>query len=481
MLSNLEAAAEGAPSPPRFLLLFWPSGVVKSSFVPATSGFDYEVTPSLKPIIDAGLRNDTIVVFGPGDRFQSQGGGEESGVVMRTTGVAVPGTRANGGEADDGIAAGPSMEQILLKHVPALSAPGGRGTVSAIGDGRAASQEISVRCLSYDYATRTIEAALGGSLVENIPRLPELKPAALYASVFAAYIPGSGGSAEALKALQLRKSVLDYSLGELGRLRTLAPGSQREKIDLHEDAIRKLEQQLSDAIDMGPQGACQLPAAPDPTLAASWESKYLITEVVTDVDEGAVLEKVCDAHLSVIRAAFQCDLLRVATFQYASATDWTAFKGLMPGDDEKCYRHFSMLHREPREVPGSATTEFMANVNAWYNAQAAKLIQSLKATTDTFGNSLLDTTIAPFVTEMSGIEHGRSPLAALIFGGKALGMQGGQFQNLEKERRSFNDFWLSVAQAYLAADPKQLLAEELFVKGDAYLQGPIPGLWKAPV
>jgi hypothetical protein len=65
LLSNLEASAEGAGSPPGFLMLFWPGGTIPALFRPQGTGRSY--TPS-----------------------------------------AI-------------LAGGPSFDQILLKHVPGLS------------------------------------------------------------------------------------------------------------------------------------------------------------------------------------------------------------------------------------------------------------------------------------------------------------------------------------------------------------------------
>ncbi|HEY3500053.1 MAG TPA: hypothetical protein VGK73_35430, partial [Polyangiaceae bacterium] len=116
----------------------------------------------------------------------------------------------------------------------------------------------------------------------------------------------------------------------------------------------------------------------------------------------------------------------------------------------------------------------------WYNTETAALIAELKNATDALGGNLLDHTIIPHVTEVAEPSHTRSPLPALIFGGKALGMQGGQFQNLSP-LKNHNCLWVSIAQAYfrtddpLAADGP--LAEDNFVKNGV---APIPGLWAPP-
>jgi hypothetical protein len=122
----------------------------------------------------------------------------------------------------------------------------------------------------------------------------------------------------------------------------------------------------------------------------------------------------------------------------------------------------------------------MVSANRWYNTETAALLAELKAATDTYGGNLLDHTIVPHVTEVAEASHTRSPLPALIFGGRALGMRGGQFQNFS-QNRNHNALWVSIAQAYLRSDDplnsESPLAADNFVKTNV---APIDGLWTAP-
>ena len=156
LLRNLEASAQGLASPPRLLVMFWPGGTIRYYFEPAGTGTDYTTSRILQPFEDAGLRDDLIVLYGLAARGIDAGcgGGAESGTVMAVTGTHVPGTRENGGEQDDGVAGGPSFDQIFLRNVPELQTRG-KGYANAICDNRVDSHEVSARCLSYSYATRT--------------------------------------------------------------------------------------------------------------------------------------------------------------------------------------------------------------------------------------------------------------------------------------------------------------------------------------
>lgn len=494
LLKNLEASAEGAGSPPRFLLLFWPCGTVPYLFKPTGSGRDYFTSSLLQPFDLAGLRDDCITLYGLTDpNERNGGGGHELGVVYRTTGARSPGTRASTAESDDSVAGGPSIDQILLKKAPYLARVG-VGPVNAIGDARTDSGEVSARCLSYGYDTRSIAAAfpVSTNITEHVPLLPEQAPAQLFAQLFSSFIPGGntpGNLSVAMRALQLRKSVLDYSLGELSRLETLVPASERPRIDAHAEAIRDAEKALSEQLATGLPPDCTLPDAPDSTLIAPGGAHNYYGSSVAEADESAKLALLGKLHLSVIRAAFQCDITRVATFQWTSSFDDVAFSGMYPSALDKAYRHHPLSHassgqldRRPQDPAQADIAEFLGNVHQWYNERTAEFLLSLKTTEDAFGNSLLDHTVVPFVTDVAAAGHTNRPLPALIFGGRALGMQGGQYQTFEASPRPFNDVWLSIVQAYFPdVSPLDALKGEPMLAMPSDFTGPIPGLWQRPV
>jgi hypothetical protein len=492
LLSNLEASAEGAPSPPRFLMVFWPGGTIPYLFRPTGTGRDYAPSGILKPFETAGLRAQVAVLYGLRDTLQSMGGGgSEGGVVLRTTCVASPGTRVNGGEPDDSVAGGPSIDQILSKWVPELAPRIAElGPLNVIGDARVDANEISTQCLSYSYEQRSIESYHpGGTITENVPLMPERSPLSLYTKWFGGMMPGGSSDANRLelaKALQLRKSVLDYSLGELDRLKALAPSSEREKIEIHAQAIRRVEDELSAVITKAP-GVCGVPQEPNEELQAPAGSKYYF-DSLAEADESAALLQIGKAHFNLIRAAFQCDLVRVATFQWCSAAAQCAFGGLYPGQPEAAYRQHPLSHtiggssfEKPSPISSwHAGEEFLANVHTWYNQHTAELLVDLENATDVFGGTLLDHTIVPLVTEIATPAHLRSPLPALVCGGRALGINGGQYIDMTSSPRPFADVWLTLLQAYLPdADLAQLLANETFMKQGENL-ALIGELWQRP-
>jgi hypothetical protein len=488
MLRNLEAAAQGTKPPARFVLAHWPLGTMRYRFVPSGAGSAYVASPIGQPFEAAGLRNDMTIFYGFSDTHLRcpSGGGAEAGTPFTTTACSAAGTRQNGGEHDDGVAGGPSFDQVFLKNVPDLKRPG-LGYVNSICDSRVDSNETSTQCLSYGYEARQIESAQpGGLITEYTPLMPQLSPAKQYAALFSSFMPGGPtpeNQQEALRALRLRKSVLDYALGELGKLKQVAPAAESAKIDIHAEAIRKLELQLAAG---EPGNACVLPPAPPDSLQgqtgnSSYQGPFS--------DDTQVHQAVAEAHMAIITAAFQCDLLRVATFQFAPATSHVGFKGMIPSDPSRVAAHQPMSHSSAiltgasqRDPAGLTATEldayeYMANVHTWYNQRMANWLLELKTTPDMLGGNLLDYTVIPFITERADGSSARSPKPAFLFGGSKLGLKHGTFQDFSKSARPQVDLYLTCAQALLGTtDPLGALSAERFVQFNPRA-ATIPELW----
>jgi hypothetical protein len=117
----------------------------------------------------------------------------------------------------------------------------------------------------------------------------------------------------------------------------------------------------------------------------------------------------------------------------------------------------------------------MTDVNKWYNQKTAEALIEFRSALDVFGGNLLDYTIVPYITETGDASHQRSNMAAVLFGGRALGMLGGQYQRLQAV--PYNSLWATVAQAFFQTDNPLATPElsgEVFVKTNV---APIPGLW----
>jgi hypothetical protein len=503
LLRNMEAAAAGSGPPPRFLMMNWPCGVMKYAFNPSNPGTSWTASSTfgqpgyiLEPFAAPELK--PISIFLQGFNMQGisgRGGAHEDGTPFATTGADSPGTRSNGGETDDGVAGGPSWDQILLKNVPGLSKKDESGTIigkgffNTICDKRIDSNETSTRCLSYGYTKVSIQSANpGGMIQENQPLLPEMSPLNAYNSLFMGVMGGGGGTNEdALRLLMQKKSVLDHSLRELARLSQLAPAAERVKIEAHATIIRQMEAELSDQIMNPPMvGACVLPDMPPSSLKGG-EGNAPYNSSGNNPDDSPTHEQVGMAHARILRAAFACDLIRVGTFEWSPGTNHVSFKGCNPEEPDRTYMHHPLSHQKldtnfmsgPKPSATVNVWNAMVGVQRWYFEKTANFLKEWVATIDPLdpaGGSLMDRTIVAMITEVGNPSHDRNGAGAGIIGGKKLGMIGGQFKTVSG---SHNQLWASIAQAYVGQAGVAPLMMDTYPNADNR-QSPIAGLWAAP-
>jgi hypothetical protein len=257
--------------------------------------------------------------------------------------------------------------------------------------------------------------------------------------------------------------------------------------------VRAVEKELSETLSSGETGknTCTVPAAPDPDLKGRTGSKFDYGNEATATSDEEMHERIGKAHAAVILAAFQCDIIRVATFQWSPGTNHVSFKGRYPAEPERSFMHHPMSHRigsqsffngppQTGTSPDASLYQFLVSINTWYNEKTCEILQSFKAAKDGWGNSILDYTVVPYVTEVGDPSHARGPKASLIFGGKALGMKGGQFLNFENNRRPQLDVYLTAAQALFGHDDPLGALPAATEKFDRSGAGPIAGLWEKP-
>ena len=510
MLRNLESSAQGMRSPARLLVTHWPVGIVagqNDALWRPTAG-SVGGSPALKPFADLGLGPDMTVIRGLSTPI-GFGGGSEGGMVGLVSGIAAPGVRSGEQESDDAFSAGPSYDQILLKNVAALQRPG-QGYANSIADSRTDFGEIASKCLSYSTELQPITPAFGNGTTEAKPLMPVLSPLQQYTNLFSGFAPGTSGTggqgggpplADAvLKQLVGKRSVLDFAVEELNQVQRLAPSDARSKLSIHTDAVVAAESSVKNAIDRygsGPGGgggstgaggaggsgapACggcaTKPAEPSSTLvgmsdrAGGVGNPYGTNGNLAQQDDSPVHAAVGQTHLSILKAAFVCDLIRVGTYQWSPATNHVSF-ALYPNTTQ-AYLHHPTSHKIITSDTTAASTlaalnpnaAFCFNVQVWYFSRHAEMLKDWKTSVDGCGNSLLDFTAVPFVTEVQATGHERNNMAAMIIGGKQLGFT----HNIYKTGSfSINSFWGTIAQAFG------------YSSTTAPFASPISGLWTKP-
>jgi hypothetical protein len=113
----------------------------------------------------------------------------------------------------------------------------------------------------------------------------------------------------------------------------------------------------------------------------------------------------------------------------------------------------------------NANAQFLFQVQLWFYARQAEHMKDWKTSIDGMGNSLLDYTVAPYVTEVLATGHERSQMPCMIIGGKALGFT----HNLYRTgNNTVGQFWGTIAQAFG------------YTSTSAPFSAPISGLWTRP-
>ena len=439
-LETLEAQ-EAAPQPiQRFLMMQRPVGTVYDNFWPTANGADMTLSRILKSFEP--LKSRMVVMRDLKlPSANSKGGGHEAGTVLMVTGKRTvelyPG---NGG--DDPVAEGPSVDQLFVKQAAVLK---GRPVESLqlSCDNRADTPEVSTRHLSYSG--------------RKAPIKPYYQPQEAYQRVFGTLMPGgtTPGNMDALAVARLqKKSVLDFARRDLARLRTLAPASQKERLDAHEAAIRELEVGL-DAAPSDP-ASCGVAMEPPQIQISTKTDPYGGSHEVAQRDDQKHHD-IGQLHLSIIKAAFKCDLTRVVTFQWSPGTNHVSFGDLWPPNPSV----FKVHHTTSHDADSPDMLEFLTRVEEWYTTRVSTFLQDLAKTVDPVGDgaaTILDNTLVPWVTEVGTRRHNWDNMPWVFFGGPGVKLQGGRIWTNNRTQRSTNDVWMACARVF--GLPDFVLGEE---------------------
>jgi hypothetical protein len=422
LVQKLEAQAEGAGSPKRLLIIQRPVGTVYANWWPQGTGTNFTLSRTLTAF--QAMREQMLVFRDLKLPHEgSVGGGHERGTVLMLTGkrtkALYPG---NGG--DDPQAEGPSVDQLFQTKSKAL-----QGTPIASlqlsCDNRADTPEVSTRHMSYSGA--------------RAPMKPYYQPRDAYMRMFGQMAGPNATTAALDQARKEKKSVLDFALRDLTRLRAIAPSSARMNLEAHEQAIRDLERELdgggSDPV------SCGVPSVPETVSVSTYVDPYSSSHVVSERDD-LKHDRIAQMHFALIKAAFRCDLTRVIAFQFSPGTNHVSFGDLWPPDPKL----FKVHHTTSHDPDTKDTLEFLTRVDEWYATRVCKLLVELSTLQDNSMTPVLDRTLVPYVTEVGTRTHNWDNMPFVFFGGKGTGLRTNQvWTNGGKGMRSTNDLWMAAA------------------------------------
>ncbi|MDD9933339.1 MAG: DUF1552 domain-containing protein [Myxococcales bacterium] len=334
-------AQEAAPGAVRRLIIFFsPNGTVHRHWRPTGEGADYAFAAgSILEPLDA-LRQHLLVLDGIDFKGVSN---HEPGMAAMLTGGG-PETSTQGQSVDQLIAS------QLAADTPFPSLELGVGT-DAWGGG------VQTRML---YAP-------GGDFVH-----PDQDPANVYRRVFGGVV----GSPQEMDARMRRKeSVLSLLRAELGTLRDRVGSEEHAKLDVHLEALRRMEVGLT-----GPASNLSCDAPPqvmqlDPNAHESFAD---VTRAQTDL----------------LVTALACGMTRVASLQLSHTVGPHVFSwlGLSEG-------HHGLSHMDDSNTDGVA--QFVM-AERWISEQFAYLLEQLQALPEPGADgSMLDHTLVVWAKELA--------------------------------------------------------------------------------
>jgi hypothetical protein len=495
LLRSIEARAAGAAAPLRFFVLHHPLGTQIDLWRPP--GVDATTTNFTLPASSAPfapLQSQMVMIDGlkivTANRNNGAAGAQthEGGMVALMTGQPTLGQIGQ----QDHVAGGASIDQIFLAKSPLLGGPSSGkptpfGSLQLAADIRSDRDEVAPRVLSY------LDPIPGQTDLNKArqPLYPETQPLNVYTRLFGGGMP----SADVARYISQKKSVLDFMRSDLARLRTLVPAGETVKLDAQGEAIRQLESSIR--VSQGAAGgACIKPDQPPSFVATGTGATGTsaptggsqlsgLDYYLPDMPDADPADPAAHPHwklgmlqLDMIRTAFACDLVRVATFMWSAGTNWVVFPGTFNGQAIMGSPQ-SSPHHPPSHTTDVNTMAWLAQIDTWYATRTSEALQKFHAMLDVDGNSLLDNTVVAYVSEVGrAYDHDQRNVPFLVFGGKNTKIQGGQFLKITSgpeqgldgpgTNRRLNDAWLALAPIFGINDMTSL-------GNTMQYSGPLPG------
>ncbi|HTM46132.1 MAG TPA: DUF1552 domain-containing protein, partial [Polyangiaceae bacterium] len=371
--SNGNALADGAAIPVRMGIFFWGDGVKPDRWVPTTTGAGWMPSPSLQPLVTAGVADYVNVVSGMVEKASTERGHHSGTVGILSGGPLV--VQPAGGAPYRSTFTLPSIDQVAANII------GTNTKFKSIETG------ISTRVNANEGTTLQYLSHTG----PDSPNPAEYDPAALYNRIFAmGFTPPGGAPAVADATLGFRKSVLDSVLGDLMNLRDRVSTSDKVRLDKHADNIRTMENRLvtNNAVTMST--ACALPMNPGSFM---------------DQNGNEQIAAKMAAMSDLIAMALACDQARVFSMQFTGSVAGTVFTEVNVNGG-----HHQLTHDEPGDQP-------MVQATTVYTVQMfAVLLNALKAIPEGAGNLLDNCAILASTDTSDGRFHNLLDYPILIAG-----------------------------------------------------------------
>jgi Protein of unknown function (DUF1552) len=354
--------------PSRFLAYYVPNGMHMPSWTPAQDGKDFVLSKTLAPLIN--VKNDLLVLSNLANR---PGQPDQIGDHASGTGSFMTAVHVRKSESD--IYNGISVDQVAAKKISQENRFSSL-EVGMDGGGSAGGCDSGYSC-AY---TRNIAWAAPKTPLPKIT-----SPRILFDRLFSGFNSNETAE-EAEKRRVYNLSILDYVMEDTRKLQQKLGTDDRAKLQEYMGSIEILEKKLSTASN---SSSCTLPQRPE------LDSQYTLTQKAQLMADLMVM-------------AFQCDITRVQSFMLANAASERRYDFLDIDEGHHTISHHQNLQ---------SNYDKLEKINYWEIQQLAYLLEKLKSTRDIQGNSLLDSSLVFFSSEISdGNWHNHYNLPVILAG-----------------------------------------------------------------
>lgn len=351
LLSSATAHAQSAQPPLRFIAIFTPHGTVPEYWTPQGGETDFNISYE-NAILDPlkHHRSKLLILEGLDYRVLYEHGntGHEGAPVTFLTGSKV--NKSSGEEFPESI----SLDQALADHI----------------GGATRFRSLHLNAWEGGLSPQNLYNSI--SFTANAARVPfELNPYSVYTRLFGDMVE-TGDPNAAERQLKRRRSLVDYLLKDIGRLRGRLSGTEQQKLDSHLQALRDVEQRLQSTPGLG----CIKP----PWSAEHEYNQYQITEL-------DLYPTLIQLHMQLIARAFACDRTRIVTlFMSGPAMPWL-------GLNEDVHHTIAHMVDSGAQSQRLETRLKMVQVQRWYSQQIAYLMDQLANVPEGNGTALDNTVI----------------------------------------------------------------------------------------
>jgi hypothetical protein len=427
----LIAEAEGKQPPQRVLLVHRPCGSWPADWFPQKAGPLDQLSPLLESF--SKVKKKMLVMKGvdTGADHSKHGDKHATGIITMLCGgmpVQPPGTSQddlNDTESKTITAPGPSIEQYLLQHEPMKSLlTAGVPSIQLAGTSRSA-QASGFACLR----VMSYAAAMRGMFGESRSKVA-------FNNTLGRIATDAAADAAALAKAQAQgKSVLDFVMKDLARMKTQVPSSQAAKLEAHVQAIRELEARLN----ASPTTVCE-----PPTLLTQPRTGGISGAQPDEIEH----ESLCKNMLSIIKGSFQCDITRVASLTFAHGNNDLRPKMYVP---KSSFSNSGDHHGVSHAGSGDDAVKAKRDTDKFYGDMLGQMLAEMDQIPEgdpALGETLLDHTLVIYFSECSvGDDHSPKNMPIALFGGKFLKMNTNQYLQFGSSVY-INDVWTSLLNAW---------------------------------